>query len=112
MPSVRHLSQQSTQDGRKTINAARGVVGLAFQLDHGIAKAAGVGFAVVLTTPDDLGKAKENTDLEFRARQNVIFDLTTTLSAIRPDAGRNCRFSCSAGDRLEPPSAKPPYRIK
>jgi len=36
---------------------------------------AGVGFAVVLITPDDLGKAKEAGDLKPRARQNVVFEL-------------------------------------
>lgn len=33
-----------------------------------------VGFAVVLLTPDDLGKAKIDADLNPRARQNVIFE--------------------------------------
>jgi len=34
-----------------------------------------VGFAVVLLTPDDLGKAKDNSDFHQRARQNVILEL-------------------------------------
>lgn len=34
-----------------------------------------VGFAIVLLTADDLGKAKKDTDLSPRARQNVIFEL-------------------------------------
>lgn len=34
-----------------------------------------VGFAVVLLTPDDLGKAKTDAELEPRARQNVILEL-------------------------------------
>lgn len=34
-----------------------------------------VSFAVVLLTPDDLGKAKGSTDLEPRARQNVLLEL-------------------------------------
>jgi predicted nucleotide-binding protein len=34
-----------------------------------------VSFAVVLLTPDDLGKAKEAADLEPRARQNVLLEL-------------------------------------
>jgi hypothetical protein len=34
-----------------------------------------VGFAVVLLTPDDLGKAKNGTELEPRARQNVLLEL-------------------------------------
>jgi predicted nucleotide-binding protein len=33
-----------------------------------------VGYAVVLYTPCDLGKAKDDTDLKKRARQNVIFE--------------------------------------
>jgi predicted nucleotide-binding protein len=34
-----------------------------------------VGFAVVLLTPDDLGKAKSDSELEPRARQNVLLEL-------------------------------------
>ena len=34
-----------------------------------------VSYAVVLLTPDDLGKAKDGSDLRGRARQNVIFEL-------------------------------------
>lgn len=34
-----------------------------------------VGFAVVLLTPDDLGRAKNDTELEPRARQNVLLEL-------------------------------------
>jgi hypothetical protein len=34
-----------------------------------------VGFAVVLLTPDDLGKAKDAIDLEPRVRQNVLLEL-------------------------------------
>ena len=34
-----------------------------------------VGFAVVLLTPDDVGRAKADTDLEPRARQNVLLEL-------------------------------------
>jgi predicted nucleotide-binding protein len=37
-------------------------------------EAAGVGFAVVVMTPDDLGKAKDAADLNRRARQNVVFE--------------------------------------
>lgn len=36
---------------------------------------ADVGFAVVLLTPDDLGRAKGDADLEPRARQNVLLEL-------------------------------------
>lgn len=34
-----------------------------------------VGFAVVLLTPDDMGRAKSDTELEPRARQNVLLEL-------------------------------------
>lgn len=36
---------------------------------------AGVGFAVVLLTPDDLGRSKNEGDLEPRPRQNVLLEL-------------------------------------
>lgn len=36
---------------------------------------ADVGFAVVLLTPDDVGRANGDTDLEPRARQNVLLEL-------------------------------------
>ncbi len=32
-------------------------------------------FAIVIMTPDDEGKAKDDSTLKFRARQNVIFEL-------------------------------------
>jgi predicted nucleotide-binding protein len=48
-------------------------------------EAAGVGFAVVLMTPDDLGKGKEEADLKPRARQNVIFELGFFIGALRPE---------------------------
>ena len=48
-------------------------------------EAAGVGFAVVLMTPDDLGKAKEDPDLKPRARQNVILELGFFIGALRPE---------------------------
>jgi predicted nucleotide-binding protein len=34
-----------------------------------------VSFAVVLLTPDDVGRAKDNSELEPRARQNVLLEL-------------------------------------
>lgn len=34
-----------------------------------------VGFAVVLLTPDDVGRANGQTELENRARQNVLLEL-------------------------------------
>jgi len=33
------------------------------------------GFAIVIATPDDIGTAKSSSDLQSRARQNVIFEL-------------------------------------
>jgi predicted nucleotide-binding protein len=36
---------------------------------------ADVGFAVILLTPDDLGRAKSDADLKPRARQNVVLEL-------------------------------------
>lgn len=35
---------------------------------------ADVGFAIVLMTADDLGRSKEDSDLNARARQNVVFE--------------------------------------
>lgn len=34
-----------------------------------------MGFAVVLLTPDDVGRSVKETDLKGRARQNVILEL-------------------------------------
>ncbi|MBX3490503.1 nucleotide-binding protein [Parvibaculum sp.] len=34
-----------------------------------------VGFAIILLTPDDVGRAKDMTELEPRARQNVLLEL-------------------------------------
>jgi len=38
-------------------------------------EAEGVGFAVILMTPDDVGKATGASDVKPRARQNVVFEL-------------------------------------
>jgi len=46
---------------------------------------ADVGFAVVLMTPDDVGKAKDASDLNPRARQNVVFELGFFIGALGPD---------------------------
>lgn len=43
---------------------------------------AGVGFAVVLMTPDDEGKAKDQPGLSPRARQNVVFELGFFIGAL------------------------------
>jgi predicted nucleotide-binding protein len=48
-------------------------------------EAAGVGFAVVLMTPDDVGKAEKSPDLRPRARQNVVFELGFFIGALGPD---------------------------
>jgi predicted nucleotide-binding protein len=48
-------------------------------------EAAGVGFAVVLMTPDDLGKAKSAADLNPRARQNVVFELGFFIGELGPE---------------------------
>lgn len=41
-----------------------------------------VGFAVVLLTPDDVGRAKASSDLEPRARQNVLLELGYFLAKL------------------------------
>jgi Predicted nucleotide-binding protein containing TIR-like domain len=48
-------------------------------------EAAGVGFAVVLMTPDDLGKAEKAVDLNARARQNVVFELGFFIGRVGPE---------------------------
>ena len=48
-------------------------------------EAAGVGFAIVLMTADDLGRSIEYTELKPRARQNVIFELGFFIGALRPE---------------------------
>ena len=48
-------------------------------------EADGVDFAVVLLTPDDLGKAKEGVDLKLRARQNVVLELGFFVGALGPE---------------------------
>ena len=52
-------------------------------------EAAGVGFAVVLMTPDDVGGAAASTSFQPRARQNVVFELgffmaSSGLIALQP----------------------------
>jgi predicted nucleotide-binding protein len=48
-------------------------------------EAAGVGFAVVLMTPDDLGKAEKAADLNQRARQYVVFELGFFIGKLGPE---------------------------
>jgi predicted nucleotide-binding protein len=45
----------------------------------------GAGFAVVLMTPDDVGKAKDAPDVKSRARQNVVFELGFFIGKIGPE---------------------------
>ncbi len=58
-----------------------------------------VGFAIVLLTPDDLGKAKDAEALEPRARQNVILELGFFMGKLGRD--RVCAFNTGG---LEIPS--------
>lgn len=44
-----------------------------------------VGFAVVLLTPDDLGRAKAGAELEPRARQNVLLELGYFIAKLGRD---------------------------
>lgn len=46
---------------------------------------ADVGFAVVLLTPDDIGRAKNATELEPRARQNVLLELGYFMARLGRD---------------------------
>lgn len=48
-------------------------------------EAADVGFAVVLMTPDDLGKPNNDSEAKFRARQNVVFELGFFIGALGPE---------------------------
>jgi predicted nucleotide-binding protein len=48
-------------------------------------EAENVGFAVVLMTPDDLGKDAEAADLSPRARQNVVFELGFFIGKLGPE---------------------------
>lgn len=58
-------------------------------------KAMGVGFAVVLLTPDDEGRLKgEDSDPRPRARQNVIFELGYFIGSL----GRNRVCALTKGD--------------
>ncbi len=44
-----------------------------------------VGFAIVLMTPDDLGKSRDSSELNARARQNVILELGFFIGALGLD---------------------------
>jgi predicted nucleotide-binding protein len=41
-----------------------------------------IGYAIILLTPDDLGRSKDGADLQPRARQNVIFELGYFISQL------------------------------
>lgn len=41
-----------------------------------------VGYAIVLATPDDLGKGKEESDEKYRVRQNVVLELGMFLAKL------------------------------
>jgi predicted nucleotide-binding protein len=62
-------------------------------------EAEGVGFAVVLMTPDDLGKAKDASDLNPRARQNVVFELGFFIGVLGPE-----RVAAAMKGNVERPS--------
>ena len=44
-----------------------------------------VGYAIVLATPDDIGKAKEEKEYKSRVRQNVVLELGMFLSLLGRD---------------------------
>jgi predicted nucleotide-binding protein len=58
-----------------------------------------IGFAVVLLTADDLGRAKEEMTLSFRSRQNVVLELGFFIGRL----GRN-RVVALYGEGVELPS--------
>jgi len=45
----------------------------------------GIGFAVVLMTPDDVGRAVHATEANSRARQNVVFELGFFIGKLGPE---------------------------
>jgi predicted nucleotide-binding protein len=57
-----------------------------------------VSFAVVLLTPDDVGRAKSSTDLEPRARQNVLLELGYFIAKL----GRENVCALKRGDVIIP----------
>ena len=62
-------------------------------------EAAGVGFAVVLMTPDDVGGAAASTSFQPRARQNVVFELGFFIGELGPD-----RVAALVKGKIERPS--------
>jgi predicted nucleotide-binding protein len=61
-----------------------------------------VGFAIVLLTADDLGRAKSDTDLRPRARQNVIMELGYFMAKL--GRGRVCVMLQTDVVNMENPS--------
>ena len=59
-----------------------------------IEKYTNVSYAIVLYTPCDLGRAKENTEDRYRARQNVVFEHGYLMGKL----GRNCVAALVKGD--------------
>ncbi|UAJ10670.1 TIR domain-containing protein [Glacieibacterium megasporae] len=57
-----------------------------------------VGFAIVLLTPDDLGRARDGADLEPRARQNVLLELGYFIAKL----GRDRVCALKRGDVVIP----------
>jgi len=57
-----------------------------------------VGFAVVLLTPDDMGRARGDADLEPRARQNVLLELGYFIAKL----GRDRVCALKRGDVVIP----------
>jgi predicted nucleotide-binding protein len=62
-------------------------------------EAAGVGFAIVLMTPDDFGGANSAADQKPRARQNVVFELGFFIGVLGPQ-----RVAAVVKGNLELPS--------
>ena len=48
-------------------------------------EAAETGFAVVILTADDVGRARDAAELSRRARQNVVFELGFFIGALGPE---------------------------
>jgi hypothetical protein len=44
-----------------------------------------VGFAIILMTPDDLGRSADSRALKTRARQNVVFELGYFIGKLQPE---------------------------
>lgn len=58
-----------------------------------------VAFAIVLMTPDDVGRAASASDMKHRARQNVVFELGFFIGALGPE-----RVAAMVNGDIERPS--------